>query len=681
MANSSSFQISKALSDNFTQYYKSLKSYQQIKQSALRAEMEQIDREYQREADFTDEHQAAKAANDRGDKNKLQNVTVPVIEPQVESSVEFLADVFLSGDSVFSVVASPKFADAALQMATVLQENAKHGSWARELILFFRDGRKYNRCALEVNWKRETTASIETDVGAKAGTSKIKEVIWSGNCIKRLDMYNTFYDTRVPPADVHKRGEFAGYTDLITRIELMQLIEDLGDDIIKPAVIPAYESNSSAISSNSADLMNYYIPQVAGNLVDAEAANTGTNWLSWSRSALANTRHIDFKDSYEKTVLYCRIVPKEFGLAAPKSGTPQIFKMIIINHSVLIHLSRLTNAHGYLPILIGQPNEDGLGHQTRSLAYKGIGFQNVASGLMTSIIDSRRRAISDRTLYDPSRVLSAHINSSNPSAKIPVKPSAYGSNISEAVYPFPYREDQAAFNVSHIQQIIEMSNLLAGQNKTSQGQFIKGNKLQDEFSAIMQNATGRDRLTAIMLEHQVFVPLKHMLKLNILQHQTTGVLYNEAVEQDVEIDPIKLRKAVVEFKVSDGVSPANKLMKGEVFSVALQQIGSSPMLSSGYNVPQMFSYLMKSQGAQLKEFEKSQQQMAYEQAVASWERTAALMIDKSEDGQPKLPPQPTPEQFGYQLKPQEKSPTLLEAVTPDKEQQQSQQQPQQQPQQ
>ena len=637
--------LTKASQSAFIAYYRGLQQNQNLTRADFRAKFELLDRTYQRELDKTQEQERAKQANEGGDPSRFQNMTVPIVAPQIESAVTYQASVFLQGYPIFGVVANPTHMDGAMQMETILEEQSLRGKWARELILFFQDGFKYNFAPIEVDWKNEVTAAIETDFTNAEQSAVVKKTLWSGNAIKRLDPYNTFVDMAVAPAEVSEKGDFAGYTEYKSRIGLKKYIAELTDKIvanIKPALESSSPSSSPAVDSAA---MNYYVPQISSDYELSDQYRGGTNWLKWA--ALDDTKsNINYSDGYELTTLYARILPSDFALKVSHSNTPQIYKLVFVNHEHLIYAELLTNAHNMLPILIGQPNEDGLGYQTKSLAENGKSFQDLATSYMNSIIASRRRSITDRVLYDPSRITSAHINSANPSAKIPVRPAAYGEDLSKAVYAFPYREDQAAISMQQIQQIISMANHLAGQNQASQGQFVKGNKTLHEFDTTMQNANGRDQLAAILIEHQVFTPLKRILKLNIMQYQSGTTLFNRERERAVAIDPVELRKAVIEFKVSDGLIPSDKLINSDTFSVVLQTLGSSPQLAAGYNVPQLFSYFMKTQGARISEFEKSQEQQAYEQAMGAWQQMVQLGIEKDVD--PKsLPPQPLPEQFGY----------------------------------
>jgi hypothetical protein len=620
----------------------------------IRDQMRQIDLAYIRENDFTQENLRAKAANKYGDPTRFQNITVPVVMPMVEAAVTYQSSVFLTGHPIFGVVSNPQTMDAAMQMETVIEEQSVRGGWVRELMMFFRDGFKYNLAALEVNWDRVVTAALETDLAFSTTQARPKEVIWEGNCLKRKDPYNLIFDTRVAPSEIYWRGEFAGYTELMSRIQLKQFVNSLPDKMVDN-VIAAFESGLGFSGISSTDMQGgFYTPQINPNaLLDRDSRGT-TNWMAWAGIA-GSQSNIKYKDTYEVTTLYAKILPADFGMKVPAQNTPQIWKFIYVNHSVLIYAERQTNAHGYLPMLFSQPLEDGLEYQTKSLAQNVQPIQDVTTALMNSNIAARRRAISDRGIYDPSRISEAHINSDNPAAKIPVRPAAYGKPVQEAYYPIPFRDDQAGIIMQDIQQLLQMGNVITGQNPVRQGQFVKGNKTQHEFQSVMSNANGRDQMTSMLLEAQVFTPLKEILKINILQYQGGVSLFNREKQQVVKIDPVALRKAVMDFKVSDGLTPSDKLINSDTLQVAMQVIGSSPQIAAGYNLAPMFSYFLKTQGGRIQEFEKSPEQMAYEQAVQQWQLAMQTVSESFKGMEPaevqklmqQLPPQPQPQQYGY----------------------------------
>ena len=611
----------------------------------IRSSLEAVDRSYMREMDLTTEHARARLSNKLGDPTKYQNITVPVVLPQVEAAVTYQSSVFCQGHPIFGVTSNPQSIDEAVQMESIIEDQATRGGWVAELTRCFRDGFKYNLLACEVTWSRKVTAALETSLEFSTKEGKPKEVVWEGNTIKHLDLYNTFWDTRVAPVDVPAKAEFAGYIELYSRIALKQYIQELPDKMI---------SNITAAFEQGVVNTDYYIPELnPDSLFDANLSAT-TNWIAWAGLA-GRDPSIDYKDMYEVTTIYARILPSDFSLHVPSPNTPQVWKFIIVNGEVLLYAERQTNAHGLIPILLAQPHDDGLAYQTKSLATNVTPIQEITSAMWNSIIAARRRAISDRGIYDPSRIDAAHINSDNPAAKIPVRPAAYGKPVSEAYFPIPFRDDQSSILMQETQSLLKMADIISGQNPARQGQFVKGNKTLHEFQSVMNNANGRDQLCSLILEATFFTPLKEILKLNILQYQGGTSVYNRDMQEEVNIDPVALRKAVLDFKVSDGLLPTDKLVSADTLQVAMQAIGSSPVLSQQYNLGPMFSYFMKTQGAQITEFEKSQEQIAYEQAMQQWQGMVAQITQMLKASDPtqvqeiikQLPSQPTPEQFGY----------------------------------
>lgn len=606
-----------------------------LNQDQIRDRLLYLDRSYQREMDGTADHKRAQLANRYGDTKRLQNTTVPVVLPAVEAAVTYQTSVFLTGHPIFGVAAQPQFIDEALQLETIIENQSISGGWVRQLMMAFRDGFKYNLLAVECTWDTISLPAFETT--ASKAEADIKEVVWAGNRISRCDPYNLIYDHRVAPATVHTDGELVGRIELMSRIKVKEFLSRLPNKII-PNVIKALEAVAQG---------NYYMPAIrdtAPRQQDSQYAQRGQDWFKWI-GLPDKKQKIRYQGLYEVATIYARIIPDEFSLSIPSRNTPQIFKLIYIN-GVLIYAERQTNAHAWLPILMSQPLEDGLGHQTKSLEENVLPIQEITSTLWNSVLSARRRAVHDRTLYDPSRIAPEQINNPNPSANIPVRPAHYGKPLSEAVYPFPFRDDQTGVILQETGAILNMANLITGQNPARQGQFVKGNKTQREFETVMGNANGRDQTTSLHLEAQLFTPLKHIIRSNILQYQGAEILLNRQQQKQIKIDPTALRKAILEFTLTDGLLPTDKVINSDAFSVAVQSMATSPQIGAGYNLAPAFSYLMKTQGADLRPFEKSPEQLAYEQALASWQQMAVEAI-KAGATQQQLPPQPLPEQYGY----------------------------------
>ena len=627
----------------------------------LRENMREIDLQYIREKNWTVEQTRAKTANRYGDSTKYQDITIPVVMPAVEAAVEYQTDVFLTGEPLFPVVSDPQFVDQALALEAILDDHAIRGGWARHLMMCFRDAFKYNFAFCELDWESIQVPSFETD--PTNGKGKPKETVWSGNVAERWDPYNTFWDTRFPVSQISTHGEFIGRTEIFSRIGLKQFISDHSDFVIKDNIKAAFASGTGIAGSNvdASAISRYYLPPINPSaMLDKNPKTYTVNWLAWAGASGADKiNSLDYKNIYEVTTLYGRILPSDFDFRVPSRNTPQVWKFVIINGQVVLYAERQTNAHNRIPVLGMCPLEDGLSYQTKTFAQNQQPVQEISTAAMSSVMASRRRAISDRTIFDPSRISEAHINSDNPSAKIPMRPTGYGKNPGESVYAFPYRDDQSQYILQMMPFFMSLGDKMSGQNPTRQGQFVKGNKSRKEFETTMDNSTNPDQQVAILFETQFFTPFKEMAKLNILQYQEAGNAYSRKQQQQVQINPVELRKAAYNFKVADGQRPSSKIMNDDSWQVTIQSVTSSPQLMSGYNVTPMFSYLMKSRGADVSPFEKSPQQIAYEQAMDSW-RAVAEIAAKS--GQP-IPAQPVPQQYNY-----------IPGATPQQEQQAQQQQ-------
>lgn len=659
MAAPQAFQISKPAQDGLIQYHRTASTLVD-RQWNIKEQLRQIDLAYIREQDMTEENQRAKLLNKLGDSNRIQNVTIPIIKPQVRAAVAYQAAIFLTDYPFFGVTAAPQFMEAAKQMQAVFEENSIRGSWVREFLLFFQDGFKYNLSAIETCWDSIVTPALETDPTSRSG-SKVKNIIWSGNRVSRWDPYNTYFDCRVEPYEIPEKGEFVGRTQLMSRTALKTFIAKLENKIIEN-VQPAFESPSSLTPIGGGQYgASYYLPMINSDaLIDPELIGF-TDWDSWVglANSAKNSGRINYRGIYEVSTEYIRIIPSDYNMRVPAPNTPQVWKLIIVNHSVIIYAERQTNAHEKIPVFFGCPAEDGLGYQTKSMAQDALPFQQVSSALMNSVLAARRRSITDRVLYDPSRVSENQMNSSNPSAKIPVRPSAYGKPVGEAVYQFPYRDDQSGINMQEIQGLVQFSNVLLGQNQARQGQFVKGNKTDGQWQSTMSNATSQDQITSLLYEAQVFTPMKEVLKLNILQYQGATSVYSESQKQVVNVDPVALRQAILNFKVTDGLLPSEKVISSDNMKIAMQVIGSSGPLAQAYNIAPMFSYLMKVDNVDFSPFEKSTEQQAYEQALNSWQ---AVALEAAKKGAQITTPQPKPADFGWDPKmadPEEKGEAAL----------------------
>lgn len=577
----------------------------------LRTRLEDADRAYMRENDYSAEQLKATIANRAGDKTKLQNIQVPMVLESVENTVGFLTNVFGLEYPMFKFVSDPDKMDIAMMWNTLVGEDQIHFGWAGEFNQAFRNGAKYNFAPIEIEWCKRIKYKPVNGTQDK-GTS-LQQIVYEGNRIRSIDPYNLIYDPRVPIHQVHERGEFIGYVEQMTRIELKTFLHSLGEERLKNDV-KAYESGDWAV--------NYYTPQInRGVMLKNQNWLTGAfNWTNWALGGAQD--HIAYKNIYQVCTLYARLMPYEFGIFAPQDQTPDIWKLIAVN-GVMVYAQPMVNAHDLLPIIIAQPKVDNMDHQTKSQAENQMPFQDMVSALWNARLADARRRVMDRMIYNPLLIDPAHINSPNPAAKIPIRPTAYGRKLEEAIYQIPYHGENSVAFIQDANGVAQWGQRVDGRNNTSLGQFQKGNKLQDEFTQTMENAGIQDRTQAIMWETYCMTPAKTILKSNYLQMTPAGDRYNRKEQRTIQIDPIALRKAASEFEVGDGLLPAQRLVRSDVMQNFLSFAGTNPQLLAGYDVTEVVDYIMKVQGVdKMDKFKKTPEVRQWEQQLSSWQNMA-----------------------------------------------------------
>lgn len=603
-----------------------------MNQFSLRTNMEQIDRYYMRETDWTAENVRARIANRVGDKKKFQDVQVPIVMPQVEAALGYLMNVFLTGYPIFGVSSDPATMPQALQMETIIGENAITAGWARQLIMFFRDGLKYNLHGIELDWAQKTVYELKDDASQPSG-AKAVSTLWKGNTLRRLDLYNTFFDPRVHPAEIHEKAEYVGYIEMYSRVRMKQLCNDLFSKVPPETIEAALKSGPAPGGMTaSGSPFSYYVPMINPFPI-MDRLNVQTfDWMAWATAADSKQLHggLRYGNVFEVATIYARLIPADFNFKVPAENTPQIFKWRVVNGSVILSIERLSNAHNFIPCFFGQPLEDGLDFQTKSFAANVMDMQDIAGSMWNGYMAGQRRLIGDRVLYDPLRVRAADINNDAPAAKIPVRPSAFGKPLAESVYAFPFRNEQTQTFLDGSKRVIDFANVINNQNPAQQGQFVKGNKTKFEYDDVMGHGNAGNQKLALSAEYQVLIPLKECIKLNILQNQEPGQLYNRDAKQTVTINPSELRKAGVHFKISDGLLPEEKEMDTDEFQTALQTLGSSPSLQAAYEMGPLFTYIMQLRGADLTAFQKSPAKMQYEQQQQIWQTAIAELLKMKE---------------------------------------------------
>jgi len=517
----------------------------------------------------------------------------PIVVSQVESMVGYLSEIFLSGSPIFPIVSNPTNRQIAGALESIIDDHAILGGYPRQLLLFLRMAVKYNLAAVETFYESIDQYSV-VDEFLTPDTLKIDKGQYFLTKLQTTDMYNTFWDPNVMPGDISRLGDYAGTVEILSKPRFKRLLNRLS---IEKKVLNASEAEKAFLTGPQSPYYRIH-PAVSEYVTPVRPFSLST-YLGVTPE-VQRKGGVPLVGNYEVIKVYARICPADLGLSAPSPNTPQIYKFLTVNNQHVIQVERIITVYDYLPILFGQPFEDGLWNQTKSIAEGMIPIQQSAETMLNIYFNSARRAVSDRALYDPSVISPKDINAPVPAPKIPVRTNSLNERPIDSYYksiPFDARGTETA--AQSAMQIVSFGEKLSGLNNPMQGQFQKGNKSVKEWNDTMGNSDARLRLPALSLEFQFFTPLKEILKYNILQNQQSNLqTVSQRTGETLSMNPADIRKTALAFQVADGYTPKSKLASTEAIIQIMQFISQSPILQQtmGMMLPQIVAHLAQLMG-------------------------------------------------------------------------------------
>lgn len=573
--------VNKAAEDKLGVLYEAIKSTH-AHNSETRNRFLVVDKYLARESDRAVDRRKARLRARTQDKTKIYPNEVPIIYTKVETALGFFSQTYLEGFPIFVAVTSRDKQEVAKMFHALITRDQQQYKWVKNLTQLFRDGLKYNFMAVHTGWdKRFITEGPTQETDAPAPTQKIEQ---EGNALVRLDPYNTFYDRSVHPTDVAAEGMYVGYIESKSFIATKQMLHRLNDEHkIRRNLQDALSKETGAVDSPL-----YYTPEILSLM-------GGTGETDWSEffGMTHDQGRSNATGRYNVAHLYVRIIPKDYGVVAPRQGAPSVFRLMFIN-DVLVYVEPL--ATSVFPIKLGQLFDEGFGMQTKSFAENLIELQDEATSLKAARSAGIRRGTQDRALYDPTRINKRDIDNPNPVSKIPVKMNQQQKDLSSAYFRIPYEDNLAAHYNQELASLMTYVDDVTGINKPFQGAFQKGNKTLFEYQDVMQNSEARLNLVNLQLGSDLLHDVKEELKTNYINFSLLEELYDKKSRTVVEIDPAELAKNKHAIMLADGYTSASKMISAETFQVALQTMPLMPELNQEYSVAEMLVYMLKNQG-------------------------------------------------------------------------------------
>lgn len=531
----------------------------------------------------------------------VNSVVNPIVISQVQSTVAHWAETFLTGYPVFGVVGPPDNRHLAEALEGIIQDHMTLSHSVPEMALMLYDGAKYNLIGWEVSWEPISTydpIKELTDITASAATS-VEENHSHINAVKRLDLRNTHYDRSCQLHEVDLKGRYAGKTERINGAALFQYLQYLEDE---GKLVGDLRSLGKQLKSSTRNNADYHDPVNLSSMYGGEQEDDWSAYMGFSKQSASGDVSAILEAStklYNMTTMYIRIRPQDFGLTVPAAKKFSMWKVVMINRSTIVYMQPYIGAYGRFAIGLAHPIEDGMGLQTQSYGEMSMPLQDATTRLMNLRLDSAKRAVQDRALYNPNMIDPAHINSAVPAAKIPVIASGLLNNgIGDAYKQIPYDSRGTENLVQDAMMIENWQKELSGMNSATKGQFSKGNRTLGEFDTIMGNSENRMKLPNIILEHRVFAKIKAAIKLNLLQFGEDTEVISPRTGQPMDLSIKELQQNRMEFEIADGYMPKGKMANTELLMSLMTMITQSPQLQEqmGYQLPSMLGHIAQLAG-------------------------------------------------------------------------------------
>lgn len=547
-----------------------------------------VDKYIEKSGDRSETAVQVRLKNELGDKTKIGSTEIPTCKTEVETAEAYYAGIFLTGKPIFSAVTSPDREDTATQLNSLTARDEERFEWVSDLLQCLRDVLKYNLCAAKVHWDTINGSSVDT---AADGKGAVTTSVYSGNNIDHIDPFNLLYDQTVSPTKVHKKGTHVGYVERINYIELKTRINSWNDEnIIKVSLKPILDKET--ITDLTPSATSLYMKKEVHLFNDLHNKSETNEWASFWGGTAKNNSNKARSDIYEFVELYVRIVPKDYSLGS--GMVPAVYLLRWVN-GYLIYFEPIENSNGLFPIVIGQLYIES--HTAKSFAEYFKDIQDLGTSILTAMLDSLRRNVADRAIYDPARINKADIENPNPSGKIPVKGGLYmNESISDAYYQIPFQDTVSGIVGNLLGFVKQIAMDTAGQNPSSQGQFQKGNKTLFEFDKVMANSEARMLLGGLKLDSTFFAAIKSHLKFNYLMFAEPDTINNKDEKAPVTIDPVAIRKEAPEYAMADGLIPATKLANTDVLVQTLNYLNGDPVAKLEYDTMAIFASAVKQQG-------------------------------------------------------------------------------------
>jgi len=426
---------------------------------------------------------------------------------------------------------------------------------------------KYNLGGFLIEW-----ASIKGNVvtNTEAGTAQLEAaVIFQGNDVVAIDMYNVLWDVAVHPTEIYIKGEYFATVEKVTPFRLKKMQAD------------GEISGINRVEAKQQAEFKYYKekPNTRGSV---GSGGSTTDWVSTLSAGAIKELGI----GYERVNFYCWLVPKDFGLG--KASTLSIWRLTMIADEI-VDAKQMENAHSWLPCAFGMPIDDMHLFETKTYAERLMPLQRFISFKLNVHQRSDRKRLTGVTVYD-ARVIPLGEQSAEDLAggSIPAKPVGQDRDLRKSVLQL----NDAPDTTNTMRDIDSAEGLMQKILPTEAAKQIASleRATQYQAAATVQSSNRRNQKIAKVINAQAMWPLRMIQLYNIFQFQPSIEIYNEETRKNEDIQPEQFRSANIQFAISDGLKGTDRLLIVESMRDVINMMLQSQVAQERIDVVKVIDY-------------------------------------------------------------------------------------------
>ena len=536
-----------------------------------------IDKEVAGYMVLDDDDKQRQLDNIKGYGPKVYDTNIPLAGTQMDEAVTFFTTVFFPEEGPYNAVTSADRQEVAKGFSKLMNQ---HSSYYKHFTHFAKgaySGLKYNKGLWLVEWQENKGSVVENADGGVGVQIRDDQVVMMGNKLEFLNPYNALLDPSVHPTELHEKGEFFAIVEPKTtfRAQMMAQREEIYN------LQYVMDVNTGKTHGDFQSIYYTELPEIhADSQVGSESGSTKTNWYNF----LSGFSSASAIDGIEFINVYIWIPPKRFGL--DDTDLYQIWRITFAN-MIAVAAERLTNAHGFLPLIANVPWDDEFGPRANSFAEMLLPYQRFSSFQINVHQRASRKALYNLTLYN-SRAVPQMANADVLGGKVPVNPTFDEMDINKVVKQFSDVPDTSN-TLNDIEAMDGLMQKILPTDILKQVASLE-RATQYQAAATVQGANRRNLKIAKIIDTQAFSVGRKIQMYNILQFQQSVEVLGDDGNM-VQIDPSALREQKMEFTISDGLRGLDKLILVETIKDIIALLVQNPQAAAEFDIADMIDYL------------------------------------------------------------------------------------------